>query len=62
MSEIGTLGTIFIEPENTFIDLKRKPRFIIAGIIMALLVFAFTFGTHVKDRRGRHAELYLRPD
>ena len=48
ISEIGTLGTIFIEPETTFKDLKRKPRFIIAGIIIALLVFAYTFGVASK--------------
>jgi len=48
ISEVGTLGTIFIEPEDTFKDLKRKPRFIIAGIIIALLVFAYTFGVAMK--------------
>jgi hypothetical protein len=48
ISEVGTLGTIFIEPEDTFKDLKRKPRFIIAGIIMALLVFAYTYGLVMK--------------
>ena len=48
MSEIGTLGNIFLEPGNTFEDLKRKPRFIIAGIIIALLVGAYTFGVGTK--------------
>lgn len=48
MSEVGTLGNIFIEPENTFKDLRRKPRFIIAGIIIALLVAAYTFGVAYK--------------
>jgi hypothetical protein len=48
ISEVGTLGTIFIEPEDTFKDLKRKPRFIIAGIIIALLVFAYTYGLAMK--------------
>jgi hypothetical protein len=48
MSEVGTLGGIFFEPENTFKDLRRKPRFIIAGIIIALLVSAYTFGVAMK--------------
>ena len=48
MSEAATLGNIFIEPERTFQDLKRKPRFIIAGIIIALLVTAYAFGLRYK--------------
>jgi hypothetical protein len=48
MSEVATLGNIFFEPENTFKDLRRKPRFIIAGIIVALLVTAYTFGVAMK--------------
>jgi hypothetical protein len=48
MSEAATLGNIFLEPENTFKDLRRKPRFIIAGIIIALLVTAYTFGVRMK--------------
>jgi len=48
MSEVGTLGGIFFEPENTFRDLKRKPRFIMAGVIIALLVTAFTFALQMK--------------
>jgi hypothetical protein len=48
MSEVGTLANIFFEPENTFKDLRRKPRFIIAGIIIALLVTALTFGIQMK--------------
>jgi Yip1 domain len=48
MSEISTVANIFIEPENTFKDLKQKPRFIIAGIIIALLVGAFTIGIGIK--------------
>jgi len=48
MSELGTLGGIFIEPERTFQDLKRKPRFIIAGLIIALLVTAYGFGLRYK--------------
>jgi len=48
MSEIGTCANVFIEPENTFKDLKRKPRFIIAGIIISLLVGVYTFGVGMK--------------
>jgi hypothetical protein len=48
MSEAGTIASLFFEPEATFKDLKRKPRFIIAGIIFALLVTAYTFGVAYK--------------
>ena len=41
MSEVGTLGNIFIEPGNTFEDLRRKPRFILAGLILIFLTTAF---------------------
>jgi uncharacterized membrane protein (DUF485 family) len=43
MSEIATVGNIFLEPGRTFEDLRRKPRFLIAGLIIILLVTAFTF-------------------
>jgi len=48
MSEVGTLGSIFFEPGATFEDLRRKPRFIIAAIIMALLVMVYTVGLQYK--------------
>jgi hypothetical protein len=48
MSEAATLGGIFIEPERTFQDLRRKPRFIVAGLIIALLVTAYAFGLRYK--------------
>lgn len=48
ISEIGTIGTIFIEPENTYKDFLRAPRFIIAGIIITLLVTAYTFSVTYK--------------
>lgn len=41
MSEAATLGNIFIEPGNTFEDLRRKPRFLLAGLIIILAVTAF---------------------
>lgn len=48
MSEATTLGSIFFEPGRTFEDLKRKPRFLMAGIIIALLVTAYGFGLYYK--------------
>ncbi len=41
MSEVGTLGGIFFEPGNTFEDLRRKPRFLLAGLIIIIAVTAF---------------------
>lgn len=48
MSELATLGNIFLEPGRTFEDLKKKPRFLIAAIIIALLISAFAFGVAYK--------------
>lgn len=48
MSEVATLGNIFFEPGRTFEDLRRKPRFIAATIIMAVLITAFSFGIYYK--------------
>lgn len=48
MSEVGTLANIFLEPGRTFEDLRRKPRFIIGGILISLMVAAFTFGLTYK--------------
>lgn len=48
MSEAATLGNIFIEPGNTFEDLRRKPRFILATLILAVLATAFVFGLYYK--------------
>jgi hypothetical protein len=42
MSEIGTVANIFMEPGRTFEDLRRKPRFIIAGLLIIGIVTAFT--------------------
>jgi len=41
MSEIGTVTNIFIEPGKTFEDLNRKPRFVIAGILVILCFMIF---------------------
>jgi len=43
MSEVGTLGSIFFEPGKTFEDLRRKPRFLLAGLIMILAFSAFNY-------------------
>ncbi|MEO8572365.1 MAG: Yip1 family protein [Pyrinomonadaceae bacterium] len=48
MSEAATLGNIFFEPGRTFEDLKRKPRFVMAAIIISLLVTAYGFGLYYK--------------
>lgn len=41
MSEVGTLGSIFFEPGSTFEDLRRKPRFLLAGLIIIIAITAF---------------------
>ncbi|MDQ6787887.1 MAG: YIP1 family protein [Acidobacteriota bacterium] len=43
MSEVATLGNIFISPGETFEDLRRKPRFIMAVLVMIFLATAFQF-------------------
>lgn len=48
MSEAGTIAGIFFEPGRTFEDLRRKPRFIIGAIIVALLATAYGFGLYYK--------------
>ena len=48
MSEISTVMNVFFEPGRVFEDLKRKPRFIIGSIIIALLVTAYGFGLIAK--------------
>jgi hypothetical protein len=48
MSEMSTIAGIFFEPGRTFEDLRRKPRFIIGSIIIALLFTAYGFGMYYK--------------
>ena len=45
MSEIAAIGNVFIEPGNVFDDMRRKPRFLIAGLIVlaAISIFQITF-------------------
>jgi sorbitol-specific phosphotransferase system component IIC len=55
MSEASTLVNIFFEPGRTFEDLRRKPRFILATVIICLLTTAFMFAFTQKmgDERYR---------
>lgn len=48
MSEVATLFNIFIEPGKTFEDLRKKPRFILASLIIAILATSFAFGLYYK--------------
>jgi hypothetical protein len=48
MSEVGTLVGIFFEPGKTFEDLRRKPRFLLALVIVTLLATAYGFGLYYK--------------
>ncbi len=48
MSEISTIAGVFFEPGRTFEDLRRKPRFIVGSVIIALLVTAYGFGMYFK--------------
>ncbi len=41
MSEAATLGNIFFDPVATFEDLGRKPRFLLAMLLIVLLISAF---------------------
>ncbi|MDQ3635780.1 MAG: YIP1 family protein [Acidobacteriota bacterium] len=48
MSEPATLLNIFIEPGKTFEDLRRKPRFIMAGLIILILATGYFFALQQK--------------
>ncbi len=48
MSEMGTIAGIFFEPGRVFEDLRRKPRFIIASVIIAACVTAYVFTLYQK--------------
>ena len=43
MSEAATLGNVFVAPGETFEDLRRKPRFILAILTMIIATTAFQF-------------------
>ena len=48
MSEAATLGSIFFEPGRVFEDLRRRPRFVMAGVLTALLITGYGFGLYYK--------------
>lgn len=48
MSEAGMLASIFFEPGKTFEDLRRKPRFILALLILIILATAFSYTFYYK--------------
>ncbi len=41
MSEAASLGNIFVEPGRTFEDMRRKPRFLLAGLITIAVISLF---------------------
>lgn len=41
MSEPASIGSVFFEPGNVFDDMRRKPRFIIAGLIFIACISLF---------------------
>ena len=41
MSESAMIGNIFLEPSNVFRDQRRKPRFILGGLLVILCVSIF---------------------
>lgn len=41
MTEVATLGNVFFEPGRTFEDIRRKPRFLLAGLICLMLFSVF---------------------
>lgn len=48
MSEIATVTNIFFEPGRVFEDLRRKPRFIVGMLIIALFAALLTWGLYLK--------------
>ena len=41
MSQAATLTGIFFEPGKVFEDMRRKPRFLLAGLIVVIAITAF---------------------
>ena len=41
MSAVAALGNVFIEPGKVFEDMRRKPRFLLAGILSVMLITLF---------------------
>lgn len=59
MSEIATLGNIFFEPGNTFEDLRRKPRFILALLIMVVLTAGYLIAFQQKMGEQRYRQFIV---
>lgn len=59
MSEVATLGNIFFDPGETFDDLRRKPRFILALLIILAMstAFQFVFNSRMGEDRMRRAAM-----
>ncbi|MEZ5346802.1 MAG: Yip1 family protein [Pyrinomonadaceae bacterium] len=53
MSEVSTLANIFFEPGKTFEDLRRKPRFIMAFVLIALISTAYVVSFNYKMGEDR---------
>lgn len=41
MSEVASVGNVFFEPGNVFDDMRRKPRFLLAGLIVLAAISLF---------------------
>ncbi len=58
MSEVATLANIYIEPGNTFRDLRAKPRFIMATALAIICGLALWFAIDQKVGMG---EVFIEP-
>lgn len=59
MSEVSTLVNIFFDPGNTFEDLRRKPRFILALLITALLTAGYIIAFQQKMGEARYRQFVV---
>lgn len=41
MSEVASVGSVFFEPGTVFEDMRRKPRFLLAGLIVLVAISIF---------------------
>lgn len=70
MSEPATLGSIFYEPGETFEDLRRKPRFVLAGLIIIIVFSIFNvlfiqkvgFERIIRDRLESNSRIQQMPE
>lgn len=59
MSEVATLGNIFIEPGRTFEDLRRKPRFILALLITCMVFAGYIIAFQQKMGEKRYEQFIV---